>query len=204
VSTLLLILGIAGIGIELLVPGFGVPGIVGLAAFALYFLGHYIAGIAGMESMIFFIAGIILLLLEMFIPSFGILGILGAAGLLYGIVSAAYDTGNATRSLGIAAIVALAVIIVTAYIFRKRGIWNKFILSESLTKDKGFVPNELKEDLVGKEGITKSPLRPAGVAEIDGKRMDVVSPGDFVEPGRPVRVIAVDGTRILVEEIKSS
>lgn len=205
VSTLLLILGIAGIGIELIVPGFGLPGIVGVAAFALYFLGHYIAGIAGMESMIFFIAGIILLLLEMFIPSFGILGILGAAGLLYGIVSAAYDTGNAAQSLGIAAIVALAVIVVTAYVFRKRGIWNRFILKEQLTADMGFVPNEAsREELVGKEGITKSPLRPAGVAEIDGKRVDVVSPGDFVERGKPIRVVAVDGTRILVEEIKSS
>jgi len=205
VATLLLILGIAGIGIELLVPGFGVPGIVGLAAFALYFLGHYIAGIAGMESMIFFIAGVILLLLEMFIPSFGILGLLGAAGLVYGIVSAAQDTGNAAQTLGIAAVVSLAVIAVTAYIFRKRGIWNRFILKESLTKEKGFVPHEAsRESLVGKEGVTKSPLRPAGVALIEGQRVDVVSRGEFVEPGRPVRVIAVDGTRIVVEEIKSS
>lgn len=204
VSTLLLILGIAGIGIELLVPGFGVPGIVGLAAFVLYFLGQSIAGFAGMESIIFFIGGIILLILEMFVPSFGILGILGAAGLLYGIVGAAHDTGNAARSLGIAAVVALFVIVITAYIFRKRGIWNRFILKEELTRDKGFIPNDSREELVGKEGVTKSPLRPAGVAEIDGKRLDVVSPGEFVEKGRPVRVIAVDGTRVLVEEIKSS
>ena len=205
VATLLLILGIAGIGIELLVPGFGVPGIVGLAAFALYFLGHYIAGIAGMESMIFFVAGIILLLLEMFIPSFGILGLLGTAGLVYGIVSAAQDTGNAAQSLGIAALVGLAVIAVTAYIFRKRGVWNRFILNEALTTEKGFVPHESsREALVGKEGVAKSPLRPAGVAMIEGQRVDVVSRGEFVEPGRPVRVVAVDGTRVVVEEIKSS
>ncbi len=203
VSTLLLIIGIAGIGIEFLIPGFGVPGIAGMAAFALYFFGQSIAGFAGMESIVFFIGGIILLILEMFIPSFGILGILGAAGLIYGIAGAAYDTGNAAQSLGIAALVALIIVGVVAYVFRKRGIWNRFILKEELTTEKGFVPNESRESLIGMEGIAKSPLRPAGVAEIGGKRLDVVSPGDFVEPGRPVRVVSVDGTRILVEEIKS-
>ncbi|TJY43602.1 nodulation protein NfeD [Cohnella pontilimi] len=203
-STLLLIIGIAGIAIEMLVPGFGAAGILGLAAFGLYFFGQSVAGFAGMESMIIFGIGILFLILEMFIPSFGILGILGIIGVIYGISSAAYDTGHAARSLGLAALVALVITMGVVYIFRKRGIWNRFILREQLTTEQGFVPHASREDWVGREGAALSPLRPAGVADIGGERVDVVTSGEFIERGRTVRVIAVDGTRILVKEVASS
>lgn len=200
VTTLLLILGIAGIVIELFVPGFGVPGIVGIAAFALYFFGQYVAGFAGMESVVLFILGVVLLVLEMFVPSFGILGLLGAAGVIAGIVIAAYDTGDALKSLGIASLAALVVIAIVVYIFRKRGIWNRFILRESLTAEQGFIPNEDRRIWVGKEGVTLTPLRPAGVAEVEGQRIDVVSLGEFIDAGRKVRVVTADGTRVVVKE----
>ncbi|WP_245809831.1 NfeD family protein [Cohnella massiliensis] len=202
ISTLLLIIGIAGIVIEMIVPGFGVPGIAGIVAFGLFFFGQYIAGFAGMESIVFFILGIVLLVLEMFVPSFGLLGLLGAAGVIAGIVIGAYDTGDALTSLGIAAGVALVVIAIFVYIFRKRGIWNRFILKESLTTEQGFVPNGNRTAWIGKEGVTLSPLRPAGAAEVDGQRIDVVSLGQFIEAGRRIRVTAADGTRIVVTEIE--
>ncbi|WP_246470190.1 NfeD family protein [Cohnella nanjingensis] len=203
ISTLLLIVGIAGILIELLVPGFGVPGIVGLAAFALYFFGQGIAGFAGMESIVFFIAGVALLVLEMFVPSFGILGLLGAAGIIGGIVTAAYDTGDAMRSLGWALLVALVLVVIVAYIFRRKGIWNRFILKDQLTSEQGYVPHaDVRESWIGREGVAVSALRPAGIAEVDGKRIDVVTSGEFVDRGRRVRVTSTDGTRILVEEVR--
>ncbi len=201
VATLLLIIGIAGIAIEFLVPGFGIPGIVGLAAFCLYFFGSFIAGFAGMEAIIFFLAGIVLLVIEMFVPSFGVLGILGIIGVVYGIAHAAFDTGHAMRSLGLAALVAIVVIAIVVYAFRKRGIWNRFILREQLTTDQGYVPNASREHMLGLEGTALSLLRPAGVAEIDGQRVDVVSSGEYIEPGSKVRVTSVDGTRIVVKEI---
>jgi membrane-bound serine protease (ClpP class) len=202
IATLLLIIGIAGIAIELIVPGFGAPGITGLIAFGLYFFGQSIAGFAGMESIVLFIIGIGLLISEMFIPSFGILGILGIAALIFGITMGAYDTGNALRSLGIAALIALVIIIAFAYVFRKRGIWNRFILSEQLTTEKGYVPQLSREKWIGQEGVVLSMLRPSGLAEINGERLDVISSGEFIEKGMPVRVLSVDGTRILVKELK--
>ncbi|MFC5405119.1 NfeD family protein [Cohnella soli] len=200
-STLLLILGIAGVAIEFLVPGFGVPGILGLVSFGLYFFGQSIAGFAGMESLAVFILGIVLLILEAFLPSFGILGVLGIVGVVAGITMGAYDTGNALRSLGIAGIVAAVIVAAVAYVFRKRGIWNKFILKEQLTADKGFVPHLPRERWVGLEGVAASMLRPSGLAEIGGERLDVITTGEFVENGKPIRVISVDGTRIVVKEI---
>ncbi|MFC5532123.1 NfeD family protein [Cohnella yongneupensis] len=202
ISTLLLIVGIAGVAIELLVPGFGVPGIAGVAAFALYFFGQFVAGFAGMEAIVLFIIGICLLVSEIFIPSFGILGILGIAGIVTGIAMGAHDTGDSLRALGIAALAALVIIAVFVYIFRKRGVWNRFILREALTTEQGFVPNQPRASWLGQEGVTLSELRPSGIAEINDVRVDVVTGGEFVERGTTVRVVSADGTRIVVQEVK--
>ncbi|MFC5703662.1 nodulation protein NfeD [Cohnella faecalis] len=202
VSTILLILGIAGIAIEMLVPGFGAPGIVGLLSFGLYFFGHAIAGFAGMESIVFFVLGIAFLVFEMFVPSFGILGLLGCAGVVAGIAMAANDTGDAVRSLGWAVLAAAVIVAVFAYIFRRKGIWNKFILRERLSTEGGYVPNEPRESWLGQEGIALTTLRPAGIAEISGSRVDVVTSGEYVDRGTPIIVTAIDGTRIVVKERK--
>ncbi|WP_230191667.1 MULTISPECIES: nodulation protein NfeD [unclassified Paenibacillus] len=202
ISTLLLFLGIAGVAIELIVPGFGVPGIVGLLSFGLYFFGNYAAGFAKNESLLLFIVGIVLLVCELFIPSFGILGILGSVSLIAGVVTAAYSTSNALVSLSIAFAAALVVVIIFAIVFKRRGVWNRFILKDQLTKDAGYIPAESKESLLHKEGISVTPLRPAGSALIDDERIDVVTDGTFVQANKPIIVVKVEGTRIVVKERK--
>ncbi|MBO9597113.1 MAG: nodulation protein NfeD [Cohnella sp.] len=202
ITALLLIVGIAGVAIELLVPGFGVPGIVGVVAFGLYFFGQFVAGFAGMEAVVLFVIGLILLVSELFIPSFGILGILGIAAVISGITMGAKDTGDALSTLGLSALIALVIIAVFVYIFRKRGVWNRFILREALTTEQGYVPNNPRESWIGREGVTQSELRPSGIAEIEGERVDVITGGEFVERGRHVRIVAVDGTRVVVQEVK--
>jgi len=202
VMLLLLIIGIAGVVIELIVPGFGVPGIVGVLALALYFFGQYVAGFAGMESVALFVAGIILLVLELFVPSYGILGILGGAAVIGGIATAAYDAGDAVSSLLYALGAAAVLAAIAGYVFRKRGVWNKFILREALTSEEGYLSTEARTDLEGKTGTALTPLRPAGVVLIDGERIDAVSEGGFVEAGAKVRVARVEGLRVVVKESK--
>jgi membrane-bound serine protease (ClpP class) len=53
---------------------------------------------------------------------------------------------------------------------------------------------------LGKRGTALSPLRPAGIAMIEGERVDVVSDGDLIEPGAPIVVTHVDGNRIVVRQ----
>jgi membrane-bound serine protease (ClpP class) len=199
VATALLVIGIAGLAIEMLVPGFGAPGIAGLAAFALFFFGHSIAGLAGMEALVLFLLGIALLVLELFVPSFGILGVLGAAGVVAGVWLSAGEQG--VSSLAVALVFALVITAAFAYLFRKRGVWNRFILREQLTEDKGFVPGETRTDLIGREGVALTPLRPAGVADIGGERVDVVTAGEYVESGRRIRVVTVEGLRVVVRPV---
>ncbi|WP_228744927.1 nodulation protein NfeD [Paenibacillus sp. S150] len=200
VMTLLLFIGIAGIIIEMLVPGFGVPGIIGTLAFALYFFGNYVAGFAGSETWLLFILGLVMLVLELFVPSFGILGLLGSVCLVAGVVRAAYSYTHALFSLGIAFAAAAVVIIIVAVTFKERGIWNRFILQDSLTKEQGFVPVPERLTLVGASGVSITPLRPAGTASLNGERVDVVTEGSFIAAGASISVIKVEGGRVVVKE----
>ncbi|MGV7117619.1 NfeD family protein [Paenibacillus kyungheensis] len=201
VTTLLLFIGIAGIAIEIIIPGFGIPGIVGIVAFALYFFGSYAAGFSGSTTWLLFLGGLILLVLELFIPSFGILGILGSASLITGVVKAAYDTSDALLSLGIAFASAAVVVTLIAILLKERGVWNRFILKEQLSSEQSFMSRLTREQFLGKEGTSVTPLRPSGTVMIEGERIDVVTQGNFIANDRPIRVKQVDGSRIIVEEI---
>lgn len=202
VMTILLFIGIAGVVIELLVPGFGVPGILGTLAFVLYFFGNYVAGFAGAETWLLFIVGLVLMVLELFVPSFGILGVLGSVSLIAGVVRAAYSFTHALFSLGIAFAAALVVIICFVIAFKERGIWNRFILSDSLSKEAGFIPASEKPELLGQRGISITPLRPSGTALIAEQRLDVVTEGGFIGVNTPVIVVKVEGGRIVVKETR--
>jgi len=202
-QTALLALGIAGLLIELLVPGFGVPGIVGVSAFALYFLGNYAAGFAGTEHLAMFAVGVLLLVLELFVPSFGILGVLGILSLVAGVVLAAYDTGHALTSLGIAAVVAVVIAGVFIRYFKHRGIWNKFILRDALRTEEGYVSHAEKQELLGRTGRALTTLRPAGTMLLDGERIDVVTNGEFIDAGTAVTVVRIEGIRVVVARASS-
>lgn len=204
VTTVLFILGLAGLLIELLVPGFGIPGIVGICSFALYFLGNYVAGFAGVEHLALFIAGVVLLLLELFVPSFGILGILGIVSLISGVVMAAYDSSNALGSLGIAVLIAGVIVAVFVRYFKHKGIWNRFILKEQLRTDEGYVSHSSKAELLGKTGSAVTPLRPAGTVIIGRERIDVVTYGDWIPANAKVEVVKIEGVRVVVREVAPS
>ncbi|TYP78012.1 NfeD family protein [Paenibacillus methanolicus] len=199
VMTLLFIIGIAGIAIEFFIPGFGFPGILGTAAFGLYFFGHYVAGFAGMEDMMLFIIGIVLLVIEVFVPSFGILGLLGSGAIVAGIVMASPDIETAIVSLAVALVVSAVIVYLIAKRFKHRGIWNKLILRDRLTTEEGYVSNVNQTELVGRTGEAYTTLRPSGTAVIDGNRYDVVTSGDFIAAGAVVVVVKVEGTRIVVQ-----
>ena len=201
VKTILLIIGIAGILIELLLPGFGVPGIVGGLAFALYFFGHFVAGFAGLESIVLFVLGLALIIIELFVPSFGILGIIGGVSLIAGVIFAANNPLSAFISLVIALVIAIIIVVLVARTNKGRGVWNKFILKEKLTTEEGFLSAAEKTSLVGMKGIAITKLRPSGTIVIGDDRYDVVTSGEFIDSGKEVIVTKAEGTWIFVKEV---
>lgn len=200
VMSLLLIIGFSGLALELFVPGFGIPGIVGLLAFFLYFFGHYAAGFANFLHLGLFLAGIVLILAEIVIPG-GIVGGIGLVSLGSGLVLAAYDTAQGLASLGLAALVTAIVIVTGIKYFGFRGVWNKLILRDEQRNEQGYVAPKDQRSLLGQHGIALTPLRPAGVVKIGGMRVDAVSEGGFIPAGREVKVVTVEGTRVVVEEL---
>lgn len=200
VMTILLIIGISGIVIELIIPGYFVSGIVGVLAFSLYFYAHYTAGNAEVLHIVLFVIGIILILIEAVMPSIGVLGIGGVVSVISGVVLAANNTEDAFLALGIAVLISIVIIFLTGWYFKHKGIWNKFVLQEQTSTESGYVSQTSKQHLVGKEGVAMSPLRPAGIALIDEQRIDVVSGGDFIGVNEHIVVIQVEGTRVVVRK----
>ncbi len=198
-----ILLSVASLGliVELYSPGFGVPGTMGLVALMLFFYGHIIAGLAGMEAIILLIMGIILIILEFFVAG-GILGLLGVGAIIGALFLAGYDIGHMSLSISIAFIVAIiAFVILFKWVGTERGIFKKIILRDRTTSDLGYVSIAERPELVGKEGLTATPLRPAGTAVFNEERIDVVSEGGFVEKDKHVMIVQVEGMRVVVREI---
>ena len=198
-----ILLSVASLGliVELYSPGFGVPGIMGLTALILFFYGHIIAGLAGMEAIVLLILGIGLIALEFFVSG-GILGLLGAGAIIGSLFMSGYDLGQMSFSISIAFIVAIiAAVILYKWVGMERGFFRRMILRDSTSTELGYVSSVNRLELVGLEGTTATALRPAGIAIIDNEHLDVVSEGSFIEKGKQVKVTEVEGMRIVVREI---
>ena len=210
VSSLLVSVALLGIIIELRTPGFGVPGAIGLASLGLILWGHWIVQLAGWEEVMLATAGLVLLALEIFvIPGFGIAGALGILGILAGLVMAMVGQGNTTELLMLVAVrvmfsllLALAASLVLLRFMTRSSIGRKLVLDTGLVADQGYASApESDVRLLGRSGVAASPLRPAGIATIDGRRVDVVSNGPLIEPGVAVVVDKVDGNRVVVRRV---
>ncbi|NEW05202.1 nodulation efficiency protein NfeD [Paenibacillus sp. SYP-B3998] len=199
-ATVLLVVGIVGIALELLFFSSGLLAAAGIAGFAFYFLGFYLAGFAGFGDLAVFGIGIVLLILELIVPSFGILGVLGAICLFGGVLMASSDPKEAAIMLGVALLIAIITVAFAIKYFKHRGVWNRFILREQLTTDKGFTSSPDRSYLLGLIGEAITPLRPAGTALIGGERVDVVTNGGFIPSGKEVVVTEIEGNRVVVKE----
>jgi len=199
VMSVLLIVGLVGIVIELFAPGFGVAGTISLVSFGLYFFGHFVAGFANWLHIALFLIGILLMIMEIFLPG-GIVGAIGFISIVTGLIMAAYDTQQGLASLGIAALVTVIVAVLLVKRYGVNGLFKKFILGDVQRNEEGYVAPKDQRDLLHKSGVALTPLRPAGMVKVDGRRVDAVSVGGYVAAGTPVIVIQVEGTRIVVQE----
>lgn len=213
VSSLLMTLGLLGLLVEIRTPGFGVPGGIGVLSIALFFWGHWIVQLAGWEELLLVFVGVLLLLVEVFLlPGFTLAGVAGIVMLVAGLGLTLVGSGataaaviSALGRVAISVLVALAGGLVAMRFLPKLPFGRRLILSTDMEAEEGFVSSpETDRQWLGKTGRAVSPLRPAGIAEIGGNRVDVVSDGVFIDAGAPVRVTRVDGNRIVVRRITES
>ncbi|KRT71685.1 MAG: hypothetical protein XU13_C0040G0020 [Candidatus Rokubacteria bacterium CSP1-6] len=211
VSSLLMTIGILGIIVELRTPGFGVPGALGITSLALFFWGHWLVRLAGWEELLLVGAGVILLAVELFVtPGFGITGIVGLAALLGGLGLSLVGAGatweviiTAIGQVAVSLLLALAVSLAMLRFLPRLPFGRRLVLETELTAQEGFASApETDRAWLGKRGTAASTLRPAGIADIEGERVDVVSDGEFIDEGEPITVVRVDGNRIVVRRLR--
>lgn len=215
ISPLLLIVGVIGCYIEFKTPGFGLPGIVGITAFAIYFLGGYVAALSGAEWVAIFIIGLALMASELFIHPGTILpGLIGAALMFVALVMAMVDMypGNPTiptmpqlrgplQEIAIAFVTSIILMLLLARFLPKTPIYGALV-SQTASGVRSDIQHE-KRQLAreGQIGVAISQLRPGGKAQFGEEIIDVISQGDLIAKGQKVKIIGNSGTEAIVESV---
>ncbi len=211
VTSLLLMIGMVGLFFEIKTPGWGVAGTSAVIALALFFGSNYIVELASTTEILLFVIGVILLLLEVFvIPGFGIVGV---SGILLIVVSLFMSMIPSIPIFGLSsvsgAIFKLAgsfvlsgiLIFFLSKFLPKTAVWNRMILDKEVSFSTGYTSDEKIASLVGKQGKALSDLRPAGIAMIGNKRVDVVTEGDYIKAGSKIIVTNAEGSKVIVRKV---
>lgn len=218
VSILLVIIGIAGLVLELKAPGLIVPGVIAAICFVLFFWAQtQLGGQLIYLAIMLFLLGLALLGIEIFLlPGFGVAGVSGILLILAGLVLAGIDKAPESTEDWMSLIgkmlrygLTMAGAVVLSFIL------SRFLPKIPYANRLMLVPPEDKPEdeasplpgvdsavaLLGQVGTATSMLRPAGMAKFGDRYVDVVTEGDFIPPGTPIQVVEVEGTRIVVKRV---
>ena len=208
---LLLLIGGAGLYIELKTPGFGFGGFVAMVAFIVYFWSQHLQGTAGWLEVMLFLAGVICVAAEILVlPGFGVLGLGGGLLVVASLVLASqsfvlpvndYQIRQMQWSLlgifgAIAGVSALGLAV--RQWLPSTPLFRHVLLPPPVESAEDLLDEPL-DALVGVEGTATSRLAPLGKAWLGGRILDVASDGALIEPGTPVRVVAVRNGRVSVQ-----
>lgn len=220
-APLLLLLGILGAYLEFKIPGISLPGIVSAICFALFFLGHYLAGLSGWEVVALFVLGLALVLVEIlfFAHSTIVFGVVGVFLMIASILWAMVDRYPGERllptrdmlfmplvNLMIAMVAAIVVITLLARYLPRTSFYRRFALvtsnpsGPSLDHSPRHFANAVSL-APGTSGIAVSMLRPSGKARFSDQLVDVITDGEFVPADTPITVVQSDGMRVVVKAI---
>jgi len=215
VMALLVMVGIAGLILELKMPGTAIPGITAAVCFILFFWAHSFVGQYTVLAIFLFILGLILLGLEIFvIPGFGVTGI---SGVLLVVTSLAlvtlekipatqsdwYDLGTKVLLFGGSLVGAFVGAVIIARFLPNIPYASRLVLAPPTDGDAAqtLAANDTMAALLGAIGVAATTLRPAGKARFGEEYLDVIAENDYVNPGSRVQVIEIEGNRIVVKEV---
>lgn len=201
ISGLLLTLGMLGLILEMQTLH-GIAGTIGVGALALFFGTHVYAGFSNGFVIALAIVGLLGILWELHVvPGHGAPGILGGLALLAAVLLA---FGLPFFFVAIETVSTAVILTVIAFaLFTRAFPQNAWMQKLTLSAAQGpdYVTSADFSALSGAIGTAVSFLRPAGIAQIDGKRVDVLTEGEFIAAGTPIRVTRVHGARVFVEPV---
>lgn len=227
-SILLIMIGLGGAYLEMNSPGFGLPGLVSVLAFSLFFFGNYMAGnLAGYELAVLLVLGLILIGVEIFIfPGALIPGVVGGVLVLSALGLAMVDRvdfewkwsglpsagtwGSLLKSAFTTAVLGLVgglvLVLLGMRYFPETRLGSRLVLKEAIAGGASLAATKQKPEnrYLGLEGETQTDLMPSGKGSFEGEYLDIVSNGEFIAKGEAVRVTKHEGSRIVVERIEQA
>jgi membrane-bound serine protease (ClpP class) len=151
-----------------------------------------------------FVVGFIALFLELFVPAAGAIGAMGIICMIVATVLSYRSLGKGVGTLFLVGILVgtPAMIMLGLKTFPKSFIGKRLILHQSMDQESGFSSSDVQtyNVLLGREGIVLTTLRPAGMVRIDGKKYSVVTGGEMIQKDEVVKVVKVEGNRIVVKK----
>jgi membrane-bound serine protease (ClpP class) len=219
-TVFLLVVAMTCLYIEFQMPGFGVAGLVSAVCFALFFWSRFLTETANSLEIVLFLLGLLFLAVELFVlPGFGVTGVAGVLLMIGALVLASQNfslptsesetrelMGNLAQIVG-SLILFFIVAAATARFFPQMPVFNRMVLAPPGAADESTDVAEEAEDpaaheLVGRVAVAASPLRPAGRVRLGDDFYDVLTLGEFIEPGAPVEIVEVHPTRIVVRSAR--
>lgn len=219
VSGVLLTVIFFGIFFELQSPGIGFPLVAAITAAVFYFTPLYLEGLAENWEILMFLVGLILIAVELFvIPGFGFAGISGIVLILGGLILSLVqnvqfdftytDTGDFGRSVLIVTGSMLTTIVLLVLLgrnFATSPLTRMLVFTDATRKEEGYTTDSFQDqtDLPGQVGTAITPLHPSGTVDINGERYDAFTQGEYIEAGKPIRVLEAKGFSVKVKEIST-
>lgn len=211
-AMILLMVGFAGIYIELRTPGVGAGAFVGAVALLLFFWSKYLNGTAGWLEVLLFVAGFCFVLLEVFVlPGFGIFGLGGGALMLASLVLASLtfvrphseveleELAHSVGTVALAGLGVVAFIVVSRRYLPQTPVFRHMVLEppseDELTQRENIVDYS---SLIGATGHAATDLRPSGRARINHELVDVIAEAEPLDSGTPLVVVEARGNRVVV------
>jgi len=162
-------------------------------------LGSLLAG--NIPVLLMMIVGVVLLVVEMYVPGFGAPGISGVALLALGFVLLKPPLAEGLILFAILAAILCVALSVCLYSASKGRLSKSKLVLNDVAVPASVAENNDLNYFIGREGVTHTALRPAGIGEFDGVKLNVVSDGEFIGKDKPIRVQSVEGNRIVVREM---
>ena len=207
VASLLTTFGFLGILFELQSPGWGIPGTFGAVCLALSLGASAIVRLATMSDLLIVLVGLVFLMVEaLLIPGFGIAGVAGIGVILWGLYLLLLPDVPVSEEVYHSALTGLTIgliggIIALVLLFRmviKTKFWTKLTSPGVESQEEGYNTSIGLENMVGKSGVATSDLRPSGWALLGDRKIFVVTEGEFVDKDQSIKVLSVDGNRVVV------
>jgi membrane-bound serine protease (ClpP class) len=221
-SGLLLFIGLFMLILELKLPGVGLPAIISALAFLLFFWSHYLGGSANGLEIMLFLVGVVCLLLELFVfPGFAVFGLSGILLILVSVIMASHTFiwpskdyefrqmgGTLMEVTGAIVMVTVGAVVVGRY-FPSLPLFRRMVLHpvpagmefDEVTGKPIANSDGTYFHLLGEVGHCTTALKPTGKARFGESLIDVTADGFYIEPGTPVEVVEVQGSKVIVKRV---